>query len=332
MSVSLNLRTATIDQLLQCLPLILNSETASEIIKLRDRNSFFGPADLSRVTGRSESEWISLLEAGVISIPPVPGQSPNRSVISVGSILFQESPQQSEARLPLQIPIPAQEPMVGATNFYAGPHGPGTFDRIISALPRDHVYSRSQLFPETDRLVRPLLSRSEQMSRSNRQFTSATANVRYNNQLYDPPQYVEIDPPPYNEVSHTHYQPHTRPKIASSVNQPAPASIIPRVVEEVNSSPESVRHPWVTLRNRNRNRPMTDPGNGQQSTQMAHSQTLGRREDYGGARPRVVDQVLHDITHDMENTGIQGRESIQSDHVQTVPPHCWVNSLTSKTN
>ena len=144
MSVSLNLRTATIDQLLQCLPLILNSESASEIIKLRDRNSFFGPADLSRVTGRSESEWISLLEAGVISIPPVPGQSPNRSVISVGSILFQESPQQTEARLLLQIPIPAQEPMVGTTNFYASPQGPGTFERIISALPHDHVYSRSQ--------------------------------------------------------------------------------------------------------------------------------------------------------------------------------------------
>ena len=211
--------------------------------------------------------------------------------------------------------------MVGATNFYAGPQDPGTFDRIISALPRDHVYSRSQLFPETDRTVRPLLSRSEQMSRSNQQFASSTANVRYSNQLYDPPQYVEIDPPPYNEVSHTRYQPNTRPKIASSVNQPpAPASIIPRVVEEVNFSPESVIHPWVTLKNRNRNRPMTDPGNGQQSTQMAHSQTLGRREDYGGARPRVVDRVLHDITHDMENTGIQGRESIQSDHVQTVPP------------
>ena len=83
------------------------------------------------------------------------------------------------------------------------------------------------------------------MSRSNQQFASSAANVRYSNQLYDPP--------PYNEVSHTRYQPNTRPKIASSVNQPAPASIIPRVVEEVNSSPESVRHPWVTLRNRNRN-------------------------------------------------------------------------------
>ena len=300
MSVSLNLRTATIDQLLQCLPLILNSETASEIIKLRDHNLFFGPADLSRVTGRSESEWISHLEAGVISIPPVPGQSPNRSVISVRSILFQASAQQSEARLPLQIPIPAQEPMVGAANFYAGPQGPGTFDRIISALPRDHVYSRSQLFPETDRTVRRLLSRSEQMSRFNQQFTSATANVRYSNQLYDPPQYVEIDPPPYNDVSHTHYQPNTRPKIASLVNQPAPASIIPRVVEEVNSSPESVRHPWVTLRNCNRNRPMTDPGYGEQNTQMAHSQNLGRKEDYGGARPHVVDQVLHDITRHEE--------------------------------
>ena len=110
MSVSLNLRTATIAQLLQCLPPILNSETASEIIKLRDRNSFFVPADLSRVIGRSESEWISLLEAGVISIRPVPGLSLNSSVISVTSILFQESPQQSEARLPLQIPIPTQEP------------------------------------------------------------------------------------------------------------------------------------------------------------------------------------------------------------------------------
>ena len=111
----------------------------------------------------------------------------------------------------MQIPIPAQEPMVGlgATNFYAGPQGPGTFDRIISALPRDHVYSRSQLFPETDRTVRPLLSRPEQMSRSNQQFTPTTANVRYSNQLYDPPQYVEIDPPSYtcNDVSHTHYQP-----------------------------------------------------------------------------------------------------------------------------
>ena len=94
MSVSLNLRTATIDQLLQCLPQIPNSESASEIIRLRERNSFFGSADLSRVTGRSESEWISLLEAGVISIPPVPGQSnsPNRSVISIGSILFRKSP------------------------------------------------------------------------------------------------------------------------------------------------------------------------------------------------------------------------------------------------
>ena len=54
---------------------------------------------------------------------------------------------------------------------------------------------------------------------------------------------------------------------------------------------------------------MTDSGNGQQNTRMAHSQTLGRREDYGGARPTVVDQVLHGLTHDMENTGIQGRES-----------------------
>ena len=180
MSVSLNLRTATINQLLQCLPLILNSETASEIIRLRDQNSFFGPADLSTVTRRSESEWISLLEAGVVSIPPISGQSSsqNRSVISVWSILFQESPQQSEARLPLQITIPAQEPMVGATNFCAGPQGSQTFDRIISALPRDYVYSRSKLFPETDRTVRPLLSRSKQIFHSNQQFTSATANVR----------------------------------------------------------------------------------------------------------------------------------------------------------
>ena len=155
---------------------------------------------------------------------------------------------------------------------------------------------------------------------SNQQFTSTTANIRYSNQLYDPPKYVEIDPPPYNEVSHTRYQPNTRSKIASSVNQPAPASIIPRFVEEVNSSPESVRHPWVTLRNRNRNRPMINPGYGQQNTQMAHSQNLGRREGYGGARPHVVDQVLHDVTHDMENIGIQGRESVQSDHVQRNPP------------
>ena len=65
---------------------------------------------------------------------------------------------------------------------------------------------------------------------------------------------------------------------------------------------------------------MTDAGNGQQNTQMAHSQNLGRREDYGGARPCVVDQVLHDLTHDMENIGIQGRESVQSDHVQRNPP------------
>ena len=128
MSVSLNLKTATIDQLFQYLPLILNSETASKIIRLRDRYTFFGPADLSRVTDRSESEWISLLEAGIVSIPPVPGQSnsPNKSFISVGSTLFQECPQPSEDRLLLQIPIHAQEPMVGAMNFYAGPQGPKT--------------------------------------------------------------------------------------------------------------------------------------------------------------------------------------------------------------
>ena len=155
MSVSLNLRTATINQLLQCLPLILNSET-SEIIKLRDQNSFFGPADLSRVTGRSESEWIS-----------VPGQSnsPKRSVISVGSILFQESPQQSEARLRLQIQIPAQEPMVGATNFYAGP--------------RYHVYSRSQFFPETEQsdLCYPYLNKCPVLINN-----SHLQSVRYSNQ------------------------------------------------------------------------------------------------------------------------------------------------------
>ena len=58
---------------------------------------------------------------------------------------------------------------------------------------------------------------------------------------------------------------------------------------------------------------MTDPGYVQQDTQTAHSQNLGRREDYGGARPHVVEQIsnsdgsgdsghiLHDLTHDMEN-------------------------------
>ena len=83
-----------------------------------------------------------------------------------------------------------------------------------------------------------------------------------------------------------------------------------------------MRHPWVTLRNRNRNHPMTDPGYGQQNSQMAHFQNLGRREDYGGARPFVVDQVLHDLTHDMEDIGrsIQVRDSVQSDHVQRNPP------------
>ena len=79
-------------------------------------------------------------------------------------------------------------------------------------------------------------------------------------------------------------------KIASVDNQPKPVGNIPRVVEEVNSSPENVKHPWVTLRNRNWNPPMTDPDYGQQDTQTAHSQYLGRRDNYGGARPRVVEQ------------------------------------------
>ena len=52
-----------------------------------------------------------------------------------------------------------------------------------------------------------------------------------------------------------------------------------------------------------------------------------------GARPSVVDQVLHDLTHDMENIGIQGREAVQSDHVQKNPPTAAsVPSLQTQTS